>query len=77
VVGVVGAPSASSRGGTITHRAAYYLFDIDDEARDGPRIKAQLRGLKPDGTIGFLEEVSLTEKSGGIKVTLRRERRAR
>ena len=76
-VPVVGAPSASSRGGTITHRAAYYLFDIDDEARDGPRIKAQLRGLKPDGTIGFLEEVSLTEKSGGIKVTLRRERRAR
>ncbi|MGP9821213.1 metallophosphoesterase family protein [Salinarimonas sp. NSM] len=76
-VPVVGAPSASSRGGTITHRAAYYLFDIDEEAGETPRIRAQLRGLKPDGTIGFLEEVSLTEKSGGIKVTFRPERRAR
>ncbi|WP_349368064.1 metallophosphoesterase [Salinarimonas sp.] len=77
VVPVVGAPSASSRGGTITHRAAYYLFDIDEETGNGPRIKAQLRGLKPDGSIGFLEEVSLTEKSGGIQVRLRREKRAR
>lgn len=57
-VPVVGAPSASSRGGTIVHRAAYHLFDIV-EGSEGYVVKAQLRGLRPDGTIGFLEDLSL------------------
>ncbi len=75
-VPVVGAPSASSRGGTIAHRAAYYLFDIAP-AEYGFNIKAQMRGLKPDGSIGFLENVSLARKSGGLRASLKRGKHAR
>jgi 3',5'-cyclic AMP phosphodiesterase CpdA len=73
---VVGAPSASSRGGTITHRAAYYLFDIA-ETNDNFVIEAQLRGLLPDGSIGFIEPVALDKKSGGIRASLKRGKHAR
>lgn len=73
---VVGAPSASSRGGTIAHRAAYYLFDIAP-SEDGFVIKAQMRGLKGDGTIGFLEKVSLARRSGGLRASLKRGKHAR
>ncbi len=75
-VPVVGGPSASSRGGTIAHRAAYYLFDIA-LADYGFTIKAQMRGLKPDGSIGFLENVSLARKSGGLRESLKRGKHAR
>jgi hypothetical protein len=72
---VVGAPSASSRGGTITHRAAYYLFDIA-VLEDKFVIEAQLRGLLGDGTIGLIEPVSLARKSGGIRASLKRGKHA-
>ncbi|TVR10177.1 MAG: metallophosphoesterase [Salinarimonadaceae bacterium] len=75
LVPVVGAPSASARGGAIVHRAAYYLFDISN-GDDGFYVKAQLRGLLADGSIGFLENVSLARKSGGIRASLRRGRHA-
>ena len=75
-VPVVGAPSASSRGGTIAHRASYYLFDIAP-AEDGFVIKAQMRGLKADGSIGFLEKVSLARKSGVLRESLKRGKHAR
>ena len=49
-----GLPSASSRGGhDRAFRAAYYLFDIAP-SEDGFVIKAQMRGLRGDGTIAFL-----------------------
>jgi 3',5'-cyclic AMP phosphodiesterase CpdA len=50
-VPVIGAPSASARGGLLTHKAGYHLYGIEaDEA--GFRLTAQLRGLMPDGSIG-------------------------
>jgi 3',5'-cyclic AMP phosphodiesterase CpdA len=48
-VPVVGAPSASARGGLIVHRAGYHLFKVE-EARAGFTISAELRGLCPAGT---------------------------
>jgi 3',5'-cyclic AMP phosphodiesterase CpdA len=57
-VPVVGAPSASAYGGTFTHRAGYHLFTIDQD-ETGFLLTAELRGLKPDGTIGGLGMLSL------------------
>jgi hypothetical protein len=57
-VPVVGAPSASARGGTLTHKAGYHLFTIDRD-RTGFLLRAELRGLKPDGTVGGLGLLSL------------------
>lgn len=71
---VVGAPSASSRGGTITHRAGYHLFDIT-ETDGGFGLKAELRGLRADGSIGFLEELSLVGGRTGIVEAIRRRPR--
>jgi 3',5'-cyclic AMP phosphodiesterase CpdA len=52
-VPVIGAPSASARGGTLTHKAGYHLFSIDRD-ETGFLLTAELRGLKADGTIGGL-----------------------
>jgi 3',5'-cyclic AMP phosphodiesterase CpdA len=57
-VPVIGAPSASARGGTLTHRAGYHLFTIDRD-ETGFLLRAELRGLKPDGSIGGLGMLSL------------------
>ncbi len=61
-VPVVGAPSASARGGTRTHRAAYHLFAIQPDGMRS-KIAARSRGLLLDGaTIGDLNAISLDVK---------------
>ncbi|MCB8821626.1 metallophosphoesterase family protein [Microvirga rosea] len=50
-VPVIGAPSASARAGTLTHKAGYHLFTIDRDDT-GFLLTAELRGLTPEGTIG-------------------------
>src|SRR3712207_9047557 len=57
-VPVVGAPSASARGGTLTHKAGYHLFTIGQD-ETGFLLSAELRGLRTDGTIGGLGVLSL------------------
>ena len=57
-VPVVGAPSASARGGTLTHKAGYHLFTIDRD-ETGFTLQAELRGLTPEGAIGGLGLLSL------------------
>jgi 3',5'-cyclic AMP phosphodiesterase CpdA len=65
---VIGAPSASARSGTLTHKAGYHLFTIGQD-ETGFLLAAELRGLKPDGTVGGMGMLSLarirqpTEKS--------------
>jgi 3',5'-cyclic AMP phosphodiesterase CpdA len=59
-VPVVGAPSASARGGTLTHKAGYHLFTIGQD-ETGFFLTAELRGLKPDGSIGGLGMLSLSK----------------
>lgn len=51
-VPVVGAPSASARGGALTHRAGYHLFRVHEEEAGGYRISAELRALDAQGTFG-------------------------
>jgi len=58
-VPIVGAPSASARGGTLTHTAGYHLFTIDRD-ETGFLLKAELRGLKPDGSVGGMGMLSLS-----------------
>ena len=48
---VIGAPSASARGGALTHRAGYHLYCIEAD-ETGFRLTTHLRGLMPDGAIG-------------------------
>lgn len=55
---VIGAPSASARGGTLTHTAGYHLFTIGRD-ETGFLLMAERRGLKPDGTVGGLGMLSL------------------
>jgi 3',5'-cyclic AMP phosphodiesterase CpdA len=50
-VPVMGAPSASARGGELNHRAGYHLFTVTGEA-DAFEISAELRGLDPGGQFG-------------------------
>ena len=57
-VPVVGAPSASARGGTLTHKAGYHLFTVDRD-ETGFTLKAELRGLTPEGVLGGLGFLSL------------------
>ena len=57
-VPVVGAPSASARGGLIVHRAGYHFITIDREG-EGFAITAALRGLTPEGLIADLGNLSL------------------
>lgn len=56
---VIGAPSASACGGTLTHRAGYNLFTID-MTESGPNIAGRSRGLLPDGSIGDLGELPVS-----------------
>jgi 3',5'-cyclic AMP phosphodiesterase CpdA len=55
---VVGAPSASACGGTLTHRAGYHLFSID-MTETGIEISGLTRGLRPDGSIGEIGPIPL------------------
>ncbi len=55
---VIGAPSASARGGTLTHTAGYHLFTIGRD-ETGFLLMAERRGLLPDGTVGGLGMLSL------------------
>jgi 3',5'-cyclic AMP phosphodiesterase CpdA len=57
-VPVIGAPSASARGGTLTHRAGYHLYTITREGA-GFGVTAALRGIMPDGRIGDLGTLTL------------------
>lgn len=57
-VPVIGAPSASARGGTLTHKAGYHLFTIGQD-ETGFTLKAELRGLRPNGTVGGMGLLSL------------------
>lgn len=57
-VPVIGAPSASAKGGMIVHKAGYHLYTIGQD-ETGFLLSAQLRGLRPDGTIGDLGMISL------------------
>jgi 3',5'-cyclic AMP phosphodiesterase CpdA len=57
-VPVIGAPSASARGGTIVHSAGYYLYTIDGD-EGGFKLKAELRGLQKDGKVGDLGVLEL------------------
>lgn len=47
-VPVIGAPSASARGGALTHRAGYHLFSLGGEAGSF-KLDAELRGLDGNG----------------------------
>jgi 3',5'-cyclic AMP phosphodiesterase CpdA len=49
-VPIVGAPSASSRGGAIVEGAGYHLYTIGSDD-SGFVLSAERRGLDPDGTI--------------------------
>ena len=55
---VIGAPSASARGGAIVHRAGYHLYTISQDA-DGYAYTAELRGLRADGSFGALGALAL------------------
>lgn len=55
---VIGAPSASAKGGAMIHKAGYHLYTIDAD-ETGFLLTAQLRGLRPDGTIGDAGMLSL------------------
>ena len=59
-VPVVGAPSASAIGGTITHRAGWNLFEFD-MTEQGVRISGTARGLLKDGSIGEIKRLELDE----------------
>lgn len=52
-VPVVGAPSASARGGGIVHKAGYHLYTIQP-CETGFRLSAELRGLLGNGKVGSL-----------------------
>lgn len=58
IVPVVGAPSASARGGALTHKAGYHVFTIEGEP-GAYRIEARLRGLTPQGTIADMGSVAI------------------
>jgi 3',5'-cyclic AMP phosphodiesterase CpdA len=57
-VPVLGAPSASARGGALTHSAGYYLYCIED-GETGFHLTARMRGLQADGTMGDLGVLSV------------------
>jgi 3',5'-cyclic AMP phosphodiesterase CpdA len=64
-VPVIGAPSASARGGTLIHRAGYHLFTVGQD-RTGYYLTAELRGLTPEGTIGGLGLLSLGQPTASL-----------
>lgn len=65
---VIGAPSASARGGTLTHRAGYLLYTIDRD-ESGFLLTAEKRGLLPEGGVGGMGMLALGQirrSSSGI-----------
>ncbi len=53
LVPVVGAPSASARGGALTHRAGYHLYTVTGEP-GAFTVAGELRGLDQAGRFGGL-----------------------
>jgi 3',5'-cyclic AMP phosphodiesterase CpdA len=66
-VPVIGAPSASARGGTRTHKAGYLLFTIDRD-ETGFLLSAEIRGLTADGAIGPMGMLQLGEIRRSIQI---------
>ena len=58
-VPVVGAPSASARGGALIHRAGYHLFTLSGEP-GAWNVAAELRGLGGAGRFCGLGPISIT-----------------
>lgn len=62
-VAVIGAPSASARGGLLTHRAGYHLYAFAPREVEGRvvgyTVSARLRGLLADGSFGDLGTLTL------------------
>ncbi|WP_407519491.1 metallophosphoesterase family protein [Methylobacterium oryzisoli] len=52
-VPVIGAPSASARGGTLAHCAGWHLYGFE-RTETGYAVTALLRGLTPEGRMGEL-----------------------
>ncbi|MBY0295264.1 MAG: metallophosphoesterase [Methylobacterium sp.] len=52
-VPVIGAPSASARGGTLAHCAGWHLYGFE-RTGSGYAVTALLRGLTPEGRMGEL-----------------------
>ncbi|MDB5590438.1 metallophosphoesterase [Enterovirga sp.] len=66
-VPVVGAPSASDRGGALTHPAGYHLFRVHDE--EGRfRISAELRGLDAEGVFGSQGAIDISGNTAHRRV---------
>ena len=59
-VPIVGAPSASAIGGTLTHRAGWNLFEFD-MTEQGVHMTGSARGLMKDGTIDTIKTLTLDE----------------
>jgi 3',5'-cyclic AMP phosphodiesterase CpdA len=57
-VPIIGAPSASSRGGTLIEGAEYNLYTIAENGA-GFALSAERRGLDPEGRIGSLGMLAL------------------
>ncbi|GJD47901.1 3',5'-cyclic adenosine monophosphate phosphodiesterase CpdA [Methylobacterium crusticola] len=57
-VPVIGAPSASARGGLLKHCAGYHLYTIERQGT-GFALTASLRGLLPEGGMGDLGTLTL------------------
>ncbi len=57
-VPVVGAPSASARGGALTHRAGHHLFTISGEP-GAFRVEAELRGMDSTGKFCGLGPITM------------------
>jgi 3',5'-cyclic AMP phosphodiesterase CpdA len=61
-VPVVGAPSASERGGQINHAAGYHLFSVDGEP-GAYRISAELRSFDASGRFGGQGPIDLAPRA--------------
>lgn len=62
LVPVVGAPSASARGGALTHRAGYHMFTVAGQP-GAFRITAELRGLDAAGAFASQGAIDITMRS--------------
>lgn len=71
LVPVVGAPSASARGGAIVHKAGYHLFRVHADA-EGYRITAELRALNHRGEFDGHGSIDLKQGRGGSRRRARR-----
>jgi 3',5'-cyclic AMP phosphodiesterase CpdA len=61
LVPVIGASSASSRGGAIVHRAAYHMFTIT-KTLSGFELTAEARGLRRDDSIGEIGIIPIDKR---------------